>query len=381
MNKSAAINILNGHDLYILSIEQKATSGFFHSFSYFFNRVRNQDLMVFTRQFATMLEASIPLSDALKSLYRETRNESLKEAIYEILTDIDSGLSLSQALEKHSEIFSEFYINLIRSAEITGEIETALTFLAGYLEKESILLSKVRNALIYPVFVLVLFVIVSGVLLGVVFPQLEPIFAESKVPLPWISQIFLNLGTFIANWYIAIIISAIILFFILFDYFRSKEGRVVLDEIILSTPVFGRLLRQAYVARFAEATSVLIKGGVPIAQAIEIGAHTIGSAIYRDALYSVSDAVRSGEPLSDALYREESLFPPLVSQMVAVGESTGRLDEMLSKVYDFFSREINSLVDSLVELIQPALILFIGALVGLLFASILLPIYNLVQVF
>ncbi len=380
-NKEAATNSLNGHDLFVLSLEGEEAPIWYKQLLAIFNRVKRRDLMVFTRQFATMLEAAIPLGDALKSLYRQTRNDILKEAIFQVSSDVDSGLSLSQALERQPHVFSEFYINLIRSAEVTGQVESAMNFLADYLEKEQLLASKVRNALIYPIFVIILFFITTGVLLGVVFPQLEPIFAESQVELPAISRFFLGMGNFIASWWLAILVALGILAALLADYFRSDEGRVVFDEVAINLPVFGKLFRQSYVARFSEATSVLIKGGIPIAQAIEISAHTIGSFIYRDALHDVANRVRQGELLSEALERNERYFPPLVSQMVAVGEKTGRLDQMLARVYDFYSREINDLVSNLVELIQPALILFIGALVGLLFASILLPIYNLVQVF
>ncbi|MFH1759094.1 MAG: type II secretion system F family protein [Patescibacteria group bacterium] len=381
VNREAALATLNSHDLYVLSLEGEAPAVWYNRLLSIFNRVKRSELMIFTRQFATMLDASIPLNDALKSLYRQTRNPILKEAVFDISSDIDSGLSLSQALERQAHIFSEFYINLIKSAEVTGEVEAAANFLADYLEKEQALVSKIRNAMIYPTFVIVLFVITSAVLIGVVFPQLEPVFTEAQVELPLISQIFLGMGNFVASWWLIIIIVAIIIIVLLIDYFRSDEGRVVWDQLVMSLPVFGKLLRQSYVARFAEATSVLIKGGIPIAQAIEVGSHTIGSFIYQDVLKDVANRVRRGELLSQALESNDEYFPPLVSQMVAIGEKTGRLEPMLSKVYDFYSREINNLVENLVELIQPILILIIGAFVGLLFASILLPIYNLVQVF
>lgn len=381
VGREAAAGILNGHDLFVLSLEASAPPVWYRQMLAIFNRTRRRDLMIFTRQLAVMLEAAISLGDALKSLYRQTNNPVLKEAIFEISADVDSGLSLSQALEKQSHVFSEFYINLIKSAEVTGQVESAAGFLADYLEREQVLATKIRNALIYPIFVIVLFVVITGVLLGVVFPQLEPIFTESGVELPLISRIFLNIGNFIADWWLILLIAAAALILLLIDYFRSNEGRVVLDEILLRLPIFGKLFRQAYVARFAEAISVLVKGGIPIAQAIEISSQTVGSLIYRDALREVANRVRQGELFSKALEENGVYFPPLVGQMVAVGEKTGRLDQMLAKVYDFYRREISSLVESLVELTQPVLILFIGALVGLLFASVLLPIYNLVQVF
>jgi type IV pilus assembly protein PilC len=381
MTKDAALNSLHAHDLYVLSIEGSDAPPWYQGITQFFNRVRRVDLMIFTRQFATMLEAAIPLGETLKALYRQTYNLILREAVFEIITDIDTGLSLSQALERQAHIFSEFYINLIKSAEVTGQVDEAMGFLANYLEKEVALVNKVRNALIYPIFVIVLFVITAGVLMGVVFPQIEPIFAESQVELPFITRLFLIMGNFIANWWLALIIVMAIVIILIVDYFRSQEGRTVWDQLVLATPVFGRVLQQAYVARFAEAANVLLKGGIPVAQAIEIGSHTIGSLIYRDVLHEVADKVRQGELLSRSLEEYEDYFPPLVSQMVAVGESTGKIDEMLSRISQFYTREVDSLVSNLVELIQPALMVLIGAMVGLLFASILLPIYNLVQVF
>ena len=381
VSKEAALNILSSHELFILSIESIERPAWYNSVVNFFNRVKRQDLMIFTRQFATMLEASIPLGESLKSLYRQTKNGILRETIFEISSDVSAGLSLSQALERHSNIFSEFYINLIRSAEVTGQVERSMTFLADYLEKEIGLLTKVRNALIYPVFVVILFIVTAGILMGVVFPQIEPIFKESNVALPIITQIFLTMGRFVANWWLAIILAAVILTILMIDYFHTEEGKVVFDQLAIGMPIIGNLFKKVYVARFAEAASVLIKGGIPIAQAIEISGHTIGSILYRDALHEASESLRRGELLSQALEQKENFFPPLVSQMVAVGENTGRLDEMVDKIYSFYTRDVDSLVSGLVELIQPALILLIGALVGLLFASILLPIYNLVQVF
>ena len=254
-------------------------------------------------------------------------------------------------------------------------------FLADYLEKENTLVSKIKNAMIYPVFIIVLFIVVAGVLMGVVFPQIEPIFVDANVTLPLITRVFLSLGHFIANWWAAIIVIALAFAAFIVEYVRSEEGGVVFDELVLSLPVVGKLLRQAYVARFGAAMSVLIKGGIPIAQAIETSGHTVGSLLYRDSLHGVAEKIRGGELLSRALEAEEKYFPPLISQMVAVGESTGRLDDMFFRVAQFYTREVDGMVSNLVELIQPALMVVIGASVGLLFASILLPIYNLVQVF
>lgn len=380
-NRNAAFNILNSHDLYILSLDEIRADRFLNSFFNLFNRVKKVDVMVFTRQFATMLEAKIAINDALKNLQTQTKNYYLKEAIYEIAEDIDAGLSLSQALDRQNHIFSEFYVNLIQSAEVTGRVEEVMGFLADFLEKEISLLSRVRNALIYPIFVLVLFFIVAGILVAFVFPQLAPIFEETSVEVPTMTRLLLGTGEFIAHWWVAILLALIGIGAALFQYFQSKEGREVLDQIGLRLPLVGTLFKKVYVARFSESLSVLIKGGIPIAQAIEISGHAIGSTIYQESLHEIADEVRSGELLSASIAKNEAYFPPIVSQMVSIGEKTGKLEEMFDRISRFYTREIDSAVGNLVELIQPALMVVLGVMVGILFAAILIPIYNLAQAF
>ena len=321
------------------------------------------------------------LGDSLKNLYRQTRNPILKEAISELASDIDSGITLSQAMERHQHIFSSFFVSMVRSAEVTGRLEESITFMADYLEKEVGLLSRVRSAMIYPVVVLTLFFIVAGIMVGVVFPQLQPIFEESQVQVPTITKILLNSGQFVSDWWLAIVVILLIAIIVVVDYFQTQEGQIVFDEIRVRLPVIGNLYKKLYVARFAEATGVLIRGGIPIAQSLEIAGHTIGSIIYRDALHEVAEGVRAGQLMSQALAEHETYFPPLVYQMVAVGESTGKLESLMSRISAFYTREVDSVVANLVELIQPALMAVIGVLVGILFAAVLLPIYNLAQVF
>ncbi|MDP2695671.1 MAG: type II secretion system F family protein [bacterium] len=381
VNRDMALNVLQGHDLYILSLDEVKIPKFYSSILKVFQRVKRVDLVVFTRQFSAMLEADLPLNDALKGLYLQTRNSTLKEAVFEMWSDIDAGLSLSQALEKHGNIFSEFYINLVRSAEVTGRIDEVMSFLADYLEKELALIAKVRNAMIYPIFILSLFLVVAGLLVSIVFPQLQPIFAESNVQLPLFTSILLGTGNFLAQWWLAVVIGAVLLAAILLDYLRSKEGKIIYGQLSINAPVFGNLFKKVYVSRFAEGLSVLIKGGIPVAQAIEISGHTIDNVLYRDLIHDLAERVRSGEQFSEALIANEKYFPPLISQMVAVGEKTGKLDEMLTRTAKFYTREVNDIVANLVELIQPTMMVIMGVLVGLLFASILLPIYSLIQSF
>jgi len=269
---------------------------------------------------------------------------------------------------------------MIKTAELTGQLAETLSFLADYSEKDLTMRNRIRNALIYPAIVIILFLLIAGIMVAFVFPQLEPIFQESGVSLPVLTNLLLSSGYFLRQWWYIILI-VLGLFVLLFrEYLRIPEGRAVSQEIFLRLPVLGNLFKKIYTTRFACSASVLIKGGVPIAQAIEISAYSIGSAIYQEIFLDVANSIRKGEMLSSSLAQYENYFSPLVVQMVSVGESTGRLDELLIKVSNFCSREIDDTISNLVELIQPILIIIIGGFVGLLFASILLPIYNLSQV-
>ncbi|HDH31762.1 MAG TPA: type II secretion system F family protein, partial [Candidatus Wolfebacteria bacterium] len=298
VNREAALNILTGHELFILSIESAEKNYWYQRLLNFFKRVKVNDLMIFTRQFSTLLESKVPIGDSIRSLYRQTKNPTLKEIIFELSSDIDSGLSLSQALERHSHIFFGFYISMIRSAEITGRLEESMLFLADYLEKEAVWRARLKNALIYPAVIAVLFVIVCGIMFTFVFPQLGPIFQESNIALPFLTKLLLGTGNFIIAWWWVVLLMFGLLVFVLIDYFRSPEGKALSNELIIKIPVFGNLFKKIYVVRFAESTSVLIKGGVPIAQALEITSHTVGNIIYRDILHEISEGVRRGELLS-----------------------------------------------------------------------------------
>ncbi|MEK7463402.1 MAG: type II secretion system F family protein [Patescibacteria group bacterium] len=381
VNREAAYNILIGNNLYLLSLESSEVPHWYDPAVNFLKKVKKKDVMIFTRQFAVLLGAKISLGDSLKNVYKQTANLALRETIGEVSSDVDSGLSLSQALERHGEIFSNFYISMIRSAEITGRVDEVVNFLADYLEKEYVFGTKIKGALTYPAIVFALIFVVAGIMVGFVFPQLTPIFKEANIDLPFFTKIFIFLGDFVARWWLVLLIFSVMIIISLINYFKSPEGKVVFDEVAVKLPVFGNLFKQTYVARFAESASVLIKGGIPVAQALEISSHTVGSIVYRDSIKDLADAVREGVLLSNAIEQNSAYFPSLVSQMVAVGESTGQLDALLARVADFYTREAGETIDNLVELIQPALMIVMGVAVGILFAAVLLPMYGLVQAF
>jgi type II secretory pathway component PulF len=379
-NRDGALAILLSHELYVLSIEPVVEDVWYNRILEFLKRVKTQDLMIFTRQFATLLASQVPLSDSLSNLYKQTTKPVLKEAVYEIANDIDAGFSLSQALERHRGIFSDFYVNMVKSAEVTGRLSEVLNFLADYLEKQAALVAKVKNALTYPAFVIGLFVIVVVVMVTMVFPQITPIFSQANIEMPFFTKILLSVGNFLSRWWFFFVIALVAVVVLLIDYFQTSEGKVVLDTIALKVPIVGPLFQKLYISRFAESARVLIKGGLTIPQAVEISSHTIGNAVYEELLHDVANQIRKGKLLSQALAAMPE-FPLLVSQLLSVGESTGRLEDLLSKVNDFYSRQVDDTVNNLVTLLQPVLMVVIGVVVAILFASILLPIYNLSKIF
>lgn len=379
-SREAAANILIGHGLFVLSLEPVKEARWYSRITDFFERVKIADLMIFTRQFATLLASQVPMGDSLRNLHRQTSKPIMKEVITEVVADVESGFSLSQALSRHPGVFSEFYVNMVKSAEVTGRLAEVLDFLADYIENQSVLLSKLRNALVYPAFVVGLFIVVMIIMVTMVLPQIAPIFTEASIKLPFFTQLLMNVGSFLVNWWWVLVIVVAFLIFLVIDYAQTDEGRAVMNEVGLRLPVVGPLLQKVYLTRFAESAKVLIQGGLTIPQAIEITSHTIGNFVYRDILHEAAQAIRKGLLLSQAL-KDAPYFPPLVSQLIAVGESTGRLEMLLDKVSAFYRRQVEDTVSNLVELIQPALLVVIGLMVAGLFASILLPLYNLTRAF
>jgi len=380
-SREAAVSILSGHELYILKVEGETEAKLLDRFAGRFSGIRRQDMVIFTRQFATLLEARLSLSKALSTLYDQTTNPSLKAAVAQISQDVDSGLALSQAMEHQPDVFSSFFVSMVRSAEVTGNLDRVVVFLADYTEREANLISKARSAMIYPAIIVILFLVVAIIMMTVVFPQIKPIFEQSGVDLPFLSKIFLNSGEFLARWWVLILAVVAVGAVMLSDYFRGKEGRAIWDDLKIKAPIVRKVYLPITISRFANASGMLLKGGVPVAQAMEIVGETIDNALYREVLHEVSNDVRQGITLSEAVAKKPGYFPSLVAQMIAVGETTGQLSQMFDRVANFYSREADERVSNVVDLIQPILLVVVAVFVGLLFGSILLPLYRLTSAF
>lgn len=376
-SRDAAVNILAGHELFVLSIESAEARRWYDPIVNFFGRVRSGDMVVFTRQLATLLEARVPLSASLKTLHEQTGNETLRVAVAQAMEDVDAGLSFSQALERQGTIFPRFYVEMIRVAEITGNLNEVAGFLADYTEREGALSSRATSALIYPSIVIALFAVVAFIMVAFVFPQIGPVFEESGVTLPLYTRLLLGAGEFLGRWWLAILIIVGAVFILFLDYIGTPEGTAFADEAKLRLPVVKKVQVPLVIARFSDAASLLIKGGIPLAQTMEVISQMLGNVLYKDAVQGIASDVRKGELLSESIARRSEYFPPLVSQMVAVGETTGKLEQTFARLAGFYGREVDAILNNLVDLIQPTLMIAVGVLVGLLFASILIPLYSL----
>jgi len=378
-SREMATSILTGHGLFILSLEEQGKTSWYEKVSdFFFKRLRQKELVIFIRQFATLLEARVPLNTSLKSLNEQTSHPILKEAILQISEDVDGGLSLSQAIERQPEIFSRFFSSMIRSAEITGNLENVMGFLADYVEREYDLMKRMQSALIYPSLVVTLFLIVSFILVAFVIPQISPVFTEAGVQLPFFTLMLVAVGSFLSQWWPIVLFGLFVLILIAIDYFQTPEGKAMRDELKVTLPIVKKIYLPLTITRIAHSSSMLLKGGVPVVQALEIIGETSDNVVYRELMHQIADDVRGGQPLSASAAKYPDYFPSLVTQMLAVGEISGQLESTFSRISTFYGREADAAINNILEIIQPVLIVGIGILVGLLFASILLPIYQLV---
>ena len=376
-NQEAAIETLRRYGLIILEVVEEK-GGFNLSLSGeipFFNRVKSQELVIFSRQLAVLFDAQVPLVQALRTLSDQS-SPVFKKIIMEIGSDVDSGTAFSQSLEKFPKVFSFFYISVVKAGEASGRLQEVLNYLADHEEKSYDLNKKVKGALTYPIFIVVSLVVVGAVMMVFVVPQLTSVLQESGQELPFLTQVIIGLSNFIRNyWWLGLIIITALSGGIWY-WLGTKSGKNLWDRIKLHLPIFGGLFTKIYIARFAENLGTLIKGGIPIIQALTITGDVVGNSLYQDVIIKAREEVRRGSTINSAFLAEKSI-PPMVAQMISIGEQTGKLDLLLSKVASFYQKDVDNLVENMTSLIQPILILILGAAAGVLVAGILLPIYNL----
>ena len=374
--QEAALGVLQSQSLLALSLVEVTGGIKLNTEIKFLSRVKTEEIVVFSRQLAVLFDAQVPLLSSLHSLAEQTDNPKFRRIIMEIAAKVDAGTPLSDAMGGYPKLFSNFYVSVVRAGEASGRLQEVLAYLADHEEKNYDLNRKVRGALIYPIFVVGAILLVGSIMMIFVVPQITAIFEETGNQLPFLTRLVIGVSDFLRAAWWALIIVVVGGGYGIHRYIHTVSGQRVWDTVLLNIPIFKNLFRKMYLARFSENLSTLIKGGIPILQSLNITASVVGNTIYKESIEEAASVVERGGSMSEVL-RQNTYIPRLVVQMVAVGENSGKLDEILEKVAQFYQRDVDELVNNLAEIIQPVLILLLGVGAGVLVAAILLPIYNL----
>lgn len=372
-----ALDILQKYGYFVTFLEEARKEPFLAREIKLFQKITKKDIVIFTRQLAILLLSQTPPVEALHTLAAQSSNPDFKDKILKIAREVEGGAPFSKALAIYPELFSSFYTNMVKSGEASGNLPGALNTLADHLEREYDLLAKIKGAALYPLFVLSVMVILMVLMFFFVFPQLEEVFKETGKELPVLTVFMLNLAAFLREWGGILLLILIGSLFLFFRFIKSPEGKQVLDVTLLRFPIIANFLKKIYLARFAQNLSTLINGGLPIAQALEISGKVVGNIVYQRIIFKARDGVRRGESISSVFRRNPKIIPPLVSQMIFVGERTGQLDKTLARLSIFYKKEVDLAIEKFISLLEPLLIVFLGMVVAIVILTILLPIYQI----
>jgi type IV pilus assembly protein PilC len=373
-NKDLAILALQRRGFIIVSIfSEDENKGIVGSI---FDGVPLKDVVILSRQISTLFEAQVSALKAFSLLGSNAENKTLKKTLNHVVDDLQSGASISAALSKHPKVFSEFYVNMVHAGEESGKLNQVFNYLADYLDRQYALVSKTRNALVYPAFVIGTFFIVMLLMFTVVIPNLSTMIVESGQDIPIYTKVIMAISQFIIDYGIFLLIGIIAVGIFLGIQLRTARGKAYLDQVKLQMPLFGNLFKKLYLARISDNLDTMISSGISIVRAIEITASVVDNHVYKEIMQKTEEAIKGGSSLSDAFSRYEEV-PPILTQMVRVGEETGSLASILNTLAKFYKREVDDAVDTLVGLIEPIMIVSLGVGVGLLLVSVLVPIYNI----
>lgn len=342
----------------------------------FGKKVSNRDLVILSRQMATLFEAQVSALKIFTMLSAEVDNENLQSVLTEVTEDLQGGSSISKALAKHPEVFSDFYVNMVRSGEETGKLDETFMYLADHLDRNYEVTSKAKNALIYPAFVITVFIAVIILMFTIIIPKIQGILLDSGQPVPIYTQIVFGISGFLVNYGLILLAVLIIVGYLTYRYVKTDEGKSALAHFELNVPYVGDLYKKMYLSIVADNMNTMIASGIPMVRAIEVTASVVGSEVYSSILNETLAAVKTGSSFSQALSQYEEV-PGMLVQMIRVGEESGELGSILKTMAKFYQREVMNAVDTLVSLIEPVMIVILGLGVGILLASVLIPIYNI----
>jgi type IV pilus assembly protein PilC len=346
---------------------------------FFKPNVTNKDIVIFTRQLSTMIDAGLPLVQGLEILEKQQSNATFKSALNEIRLDVEAGSTLADAMRKKPKIFDNLFTNMIEAGETGGILDTILSRLATFMEKSMALKKKIKGAMTYPAICLAISLLITAVILIFVVPVFSKMFEDFGSTLPLPTQIVVNISDFFKNNFFYFIIAIVFLIMGVKKFYSTEKGQKTIDKGLLYTPVIGMLLRKVAVAKFTRTLSTMLQSGVPILEALQVVAKTAGNKVIETAVFRVGDSIAEGRPLADPL-EETGVFPNMVVQMINVGESVGALDAMLEKIADFYDEEVDQAVENLTAMIEPFMMVFLGGMIGGLVVAMYLPIFKIASV-
>ncbi|MCX6718702.1 MAG: type II secretion system F family protein [Candidatus Staskawiczbacteria bacterium] len=375
-SKEAAVLLLQKYNIFVTSIKEQSPLIFQTGNIEFLNKVSKKDLAIFSRQLAVMVQSRVPVTQSLKSLALQIKNQNFKEKILKISQLVEEGNSLSDAFAEFPDVFNVFYVSLIKTGEASGKISESLYFLSDHLERESDISSQIKGAMIYPIFVISVLLVVVPIIIFFVMPKLVDLLKQTTAKPPLFTQLMISFYGFLANYGWILLVGFFILVGFIIYYFTTKEGKKRYDEWSLKVPFIGGFFKKTFLVRFAESVSTLVGAGLSINNALKITKDTVGNSVYKKILTETEERVSQGEKISSVLVRYPDYAPPFVVQMIQVGEETGTLDKNLMEIVNFYNKEIKRAVETFTALLEPILIIFLGAGVALVAVSILEPLYG-----
>jgi len=376
-SRNLVVQKLLAQGLFVLSVEEVKESKEI-KFSLPFGKVKTKELVVFTRQLSTMLAAGLSILRSFSILAQQTEDKQLKGAIIQIREDIESGTALWEAMNKHPKIFSGVYVSMIRAGEMGGVLDTVLDRLGDHLERDEEINSKVKSASVYPAIISVFALIMVFGIITFVMPTFTAMFTSAGVELPAPTRILLGVGLFLKKFLILVIIAIIIIIYLLRQWGTTKAGRFFYDNLFLRIPILGKTISRIVVSRFARTMGTLVKSGIPVLQALEVVEDVVGNAVVASAIGKARKSIKEGDTITGPL-EATGAFEPMVTQMIAVGEETGSLDEMLTRMSDYYDREVMYSIDALMSMIEPMMIVVVALMVGSVVIATLLPVFDMVK--
>ena len=373
-SQEEALEVLQKNNIYVTLLEEEKTSIYNKKIT-IFERVGNRDIVLFSRQLAIMFKAGVPIVESLRSIAKQTKKTKFREQINKVGDKVESGGALSQALEAYPQLFSPFYVGMVKSGEVSGRLSETLEYMANHLEKEYNFNGKILSSFLYPGFIFFVFFAILILLVVFVVPGLREIFEGMELPL--MTRIILGAGELLIQWWWVPILGLIAGVFFFVRFARTDLGKKTIDVVSLKIPLIGEFIKKINLVRIAENLSTLIAGGLPIVQALEVTAGVINSNTYKKIIFETRDNVRKGELISSVLIKYPEFFPILFLQMVMVGEKTGNIDSSLINVVNFYQGDIDRSLDGMVKLLEPIMIIVIGGFIGIMVISLLTPIYQM----